>query len=83
MSSGMIIVLTGLAFFLLTCAALVDIAKKEFGSLQAKVLWGLLVAMVPFAGVLVYFLIGFRKGKKPAPTTAVQKQTDGPAGNNI
>ncbi|BBO68853.1 hypothetical protein DSCA_27830 [Desulfosarcina alkanivorans] len=66
MSTGMFVVLTGVFFFLLTCAAILDIARKDFGSIQMKALWGLLVAMVPFIGVMVYFLVGFRKGKRPA-----------------
>jgi hypothetical protein len=66
MSTGMFVVLTGLAFFLLTCVAILDIARKDFGSIQMKALWGFVVALIPFIGVFVYFLIGFRKGKKPA-----------------
>jgi hypothetical protein len=61
----MIIVLAGLAFFLLTCVAILDIARKDFGSIQMKALWAFFVAMVPFIGVAVYFIFGFRKGKRP------------------
>ena len=66
MSTGMIVVLTGVAFFLLTCIAILDIARKDFGSIQMKALWGFLVAMVPFIGVAIYFMVGYRKGKRPA-----------------
>jgi hypothetical protein len=66
MSTGMFVVLTGIAFFLLTCVAILDIARKDFGSIQVKALWGFIVALIPFIGVLIYFLIGFRRGKKPA-----------------
>ncbi|MBC2710379.1 MAG: PLDc_N domain-containing protein [Desulfosarcina sp.] len=66
MSTGMIIVLTGVAFFLMTCMALLDIARKDFGSIEMKALWAFIVALVPFIGVVVYFLFGFRKGKRPA-----------------
>jgi hypothetical protein len=66
MSTGMFVVLTGLVFFLLTCVAILDIARKDFGSIQMKALWGFLVAMLPFIGVLVYFLFGARRGKRPA-----------------
>ena len=31
-----------------------------------KALWAFVVALVPFIGVVVYFLFGFRKGKRPA-----------------
>ena len=66
MSTGMIIVLTGVVFFLITCVALLDIARKDFGSIQMKALWAFVAALVPFIGVVVYFLFGFRKGKPPA-----------------
>ena len=71
MSTGMFVVLTGIAFFLLTCLAILDIARKDFGSIQMKALWGFLVAMVPFIGVVVYFLIGARKGKRPVAETSM------------
>jgi hypothetical protein len=69
MSTGMIIVLTGVAFFLLTCVALLDIARKDFGGIQFKALWAFVVALVPFVGVVVYFLFGFRKGKRATADT--------------
>jgi len=72
MSIGMIIVLTGVAFFLMTCAAILDIARKDFGSMEMKALWVFIVALVPFIGVLVYIIIGRRKGRLPA--------ADGPVG---
>lgn len=67
MSTGMIIVLTGVVFFLMTCVALLDIARKDFGAIQVKALWAFLVAMVPFIGVLVYLVVGRTKGRRPAP----------------
>ncbi|WP_372680065.1 PLDc N-terminal domain-containing protein [Desulfosarcina sp.] len=66
MSTGMFVVLTGVVFFLITCVALLDIARKDFGSIQMKALWAFVTALVPFIGVTVYFLFGFRKGKRPA-----------------
>ena len=66
MSTGMFVVLPGIAFFLMTCVAILDIARKDFGSIEMKALWAFVVAMVPFIGVVVYFLFGFRKGKRPA-----------------
>jgi hypothetical protein len=71
MSTGMIIVLTGVAFFLLSCVALLDIARKDFGGIQFKALWAFVVALVPFIGVVVYFLFGFRRGKRPAAESPV------------
>ena len=61
----MIIVLTGVAFFLMTCMAILDIARKDFGSIEMKALWVFIVALVPFIGVLAYFFIGRRKGTVP------------------
>jgi heme/copper-type cytochrome/quinol oxidase subunit 2 len=75
MSTGMVIVLTGIAFFILTCLAILDIARKDFGSIQMKALWGFLVAMVPFIGVVVYFLIGARRGKRPDESAPADGQT--------
>ena len=66
MSLGMIIVLTGVAFFLMTCAAILDIARKDFGSIEMKALWVFIVVLVPFIGVLVYIVFGRRKGQLPA-----------------
>lgn len=71
MSTGMIVILIGVAFFLLTCIAILDIARKDFGSIQMKALWGFLVAMVPFIGVAIYFLFGARKGKRPVDEAQV------------
>ena len=56
----------GVAFFLLTCVAILDIARKDFGSIEMKALWAFIVALVPFIGVLVYLFIGRRKGQLPA-----------------
>ena len=72
MSTGMIIVLTGVAFFLMTCMAILDIARKDFGSIEMKALWVFIVALVPFIGVLVYLLIGRTKGKRPAADASVE-----------
>ena len=52
-----------LFFYLLTVLAIIDIARKDFGSMGKKALW-CFIAVVPFIGWLVYLLFGFRKGKK-------------------
>ncbi len=72
MSTGMIIVLTGVAFFLMTCVAILDIARKDYGSIEMKALWIFIVALVPFIGVLVYIFIGRNKGKRPTADAAVE-----------
>jgi heme/copper-type cytochrome/quinol oxidase subunit 2 len=71
MSTGMFVVLTAVVFFLITCVAILDIARKDFGSIQMKALWAFVVAMLPFIGVLVYFVFGYRRGKRPAADAPV------------
>ena len=51
-------------FYLLTILAVVDIVRKDFGTIGKKALWGI-IAMIPFVGWLIYLIFGFRKGKKP------------------
>jgi uncharacterized membrane protein YhaH (DUF805 family) len=53
----------GVVFYLLTLLAIVDIVRKDFGTIGKKALWGL-IAMIPFFGWLIYLIFGFRKGKK-------------------
>ena len=50
-------------FFLGTIWAIVDVAQKDFGTAGKKALWWL-IASVPFIGVFIYLIFGFRKGKK-------------------
>jgi len=52
-----------LFFYLLTVLAIIDIIRKDFGTIGKKALWGM-IALVPFVGWLVYLIFGFRKGKK-------------------
>ncbi len=56
----------GILFLLLTWWAVIDITKKDFGSIVKKALWGF-TALIPFLGPVIYFVIGYRKGKKIAP----------------
>jgi len=51
-------------FYLLTILAVVDIVRKDFGTIGKKALWGI-IALIPFVGWLIYLIFGFRKGKKP------------------
>ena len=49
----------------LTMLALVDIIKKDFGSIKAKFIWHF-VALIPIVGWLFYLVFGYGKGhKKP------------------
>ena len=59
-------ILVGTAFFLLTCMCLLDIVRKDFGGIEKKALWGF-TAMIPFAGPIIYLLVGYRKGRTFRP----------------
>jgi len=60
----LLVIGTGVVFFALTCWALIDIARKDFQGIEKKALWGV-VALIPFIGPILYFALGFRKGKIP------------------
>ncbi len=64
MSKAQLIIIIGTTFYAFTCLAFIDIARKDFGSIAKKAMWGI-IAFVPFIGVVIYFLFGFRKGKRP------------------
>ncbi len=61
MSSTHLIVIGGLVFWLLTCWAVIDIARKDFGAIEKKAAWGF-AALVPFIGPIVYIIFGFKRG---------------------
>ena len=65
MSSTLMIILSGVLFWLLTCVAVIDIARKDFGGIEKKAAWGF-VSLVPFLGPVIYFAVGFKKGKTKA-----------------
>lgn len=75
MGFGTIVVVTGIIFYLFTCAAVIDIARKDFGSIQMKALWGF-TALIPFIGVVIYLIFGFRKGKRPGASNDVVPSGD-------
>lgn len=56
-------IVVGLFFFALTSWAIIDIALKDFSSLPVKAAWGF-TAFIPFIGWLIYFVFGYRKGKR-------------------
>ncbi|MGE0086292.1 MAG: PLD nuclease N-terminal domain-containing protein [Desulfococcaceae bacterium] len=64
----------GLLFLLLTWWAIVDIALREFPSQKVKIGWGIAVALIPFAGCLVYFIFGTRMGKRRKETGSEAKK---------
>lgn len=59
----------GLICFILTNAAFIDLALKDFGSTGKKAAWGI-VALVPFIGFFVYFIFGARKGTRKTQVEA-------------
>ena len=77
MSTTQLMILGGLLFWLLTCWAIIDIARKDFGKIEIKAAWAF-AALVPFIGPFVYFAAGFRKGisksKLPSPKQTPEKQ---------
>ena len=60
-TSTQVIIFGGILFWLLTCVAILDIARKNFGDIKDKAIWGF-TAMVPFIGPIIYFTIGYKKG---------------------
>ena len=70
MTSTQLIIAVGALFWIVTCLAILDIARKDFGSMEKKAGWIIFAALVPFIGVLAYLIFGYRKGiprsKKPA-----------------
>lgn len=67
MNSIQLVVGIGTVFYVATCIAFFDIARKDFGSIGKKAMWGI-IAFVPFVGVIIYLLFGVRKGIKPGRT---------------
>jgi hypothetical protein len=59
----LVIIGTGIFFFVLTCAGILDIAGKDFGGMEKKALWGF-ITLIPFIGPVIYFAAGFKRGKK-------------------
>ncbi|MCJ8502022.1 PLDc N-terminal domain-containing protein [Desulfatitalea alkaliphila] len=57
------IILTGVLFYLLTCWAIVDIARKDFGGIEKKAGWAF-IALIPFLGPVLYLVLGYRKGRR-------------------
>ena len=69
MSSTLMIIMGGVLFWLLTCVAVIDIARKDFGAIEKKAAWGF-VSLVPFIGPIIYFAVGIKKGKSKAAAKA-------------
>ena len=57
----LIIIVSGIIFWVLTALTLVDILLKDFGSLKNKAIW-FVIAFIPVIGWLIYLLFGFKKG---------------------
>jgi Phospholipase_D-nuclease N-terminal len=69
MNATRLIILGGVLFWLFTCWAVFDIARKDFGAIEKKTIWGF-IALLPFLGPILYIVFGFKKGtpksRKPA-----------------
>lgn len=50
-------------FYALTIWAIIDIARKDFGTIGRKALWAF-IGLIPFLGWLIYLLFGFKRGTK-------------------
>ncbi|MDA8139442.1 MAG: PLDc N-terminal domain-containing protein [Desulfobacteraceae bacterium] len=61
MSTAQLIVLGGVLFYLLTCWAIFDIARRDFGGIEKKAIWAI-VALIPFIGPIIYIAAGLRRG---------------------
>lgn len=55
-------IILGLIFVALTWLAILDVARRDFGSTNKKMAWGC-VALIPFVGFVVYFIVGRGRGK--------------------
>jgi NhaP-type Na+/H+ or K+/H+ antiporter len=71
------LIVGGAVFWLLTCWAIIDIARKDFGGIEFKAAWAF-AALIPFIGPILYIAIGRRKGtpksKLPPSKEAPEKQ---------
>lgn len=63
MSTAQLIIAGGILFYIFTCFAFIDIARKDFSSIGLKALWAF-VAFIPFLGPVLYFVFGYKKEKK-------------------
>jgi hypothetical protein len=59
----LIVIISGIIFWILTALVLIDILLKDFGSLKNKAIW-FAIAFIPVIGWLIYLLFGFKKGVK-------------------
>ncbi|MBF0099502.1 MAG: PLDc N-terminal domain-containing protein [Desulfobacterales bacterium] len=67
-------IVIGIVFWILTVLAIIDLAWKDFGSLGKKVAWAFII-FIPFIGCIMYFIIGYRQGKKQSVTLKIDKIT--------
>ncbi len=65
MSLSMIIILLGILFYIISCLALLDIARKKSGKLYEKAIWGFII-LIPFIGCIIYFIFGYNRNRKPS-----------------
>ena len=63
MSHGLVLLLLLLPM-VPTFWAIVDVAYRDFGSIQKKAAWGAFVVLIPCIGGIVYLILGRRQGKR-------------------
>jgi uncharacterized membrane protein YhaH (DUF805 family) len=68
-----VVIGTGVLFFLLTCWAIIDIAYRDFGTMKKKAIWGF-IALIPFIGPIIYFSMGIKRGDKPGYTVSKESK---------
>lgn len=59
-------ILFWLASVILFIIALIDVIRRNFANSNDKVLWIVLILLLPTLGPILYFIIGKKKGNLPA-----------------
>ena len=57
---GIVFLLIGLFILLVWIGAIIDIVKSDFRDPNEKIIWILLVILLPFIGTIIYMIVGTR-----------------------
>jgi hypothetical protein len=60
--SETLVILILLIPFILLLIAIIDLVKKEYSKATDKIVWILIVVLIPVLGPLLYFFVGRRSG---------------------